>query len=40
MSINTADNLFGKMIAAERKQIPEERKSIVKCEITDIILRH
>ena len=27
------------MIAAELKQIPEERKSIVKREITDIIFR-
>ena len=36
MSINTADDLFGKMIAAELKQ----RKSIVKREITDIIFRH
>ena len=40
MSTNTADDLFGKMIAAELKQIPEERKSIVKREITDIIFRH
>ena len=40
MSTNTADDLFGKMIAAELKQIPEERKSIVKHKITDIIFRH
>ena len=40
MSINTADGLFGKVIAAELKQIPEERKSIVKRKITDIIFRH
>ena len=40
MSTNTADDLFGKMIAAELKQIPEERKSIVKREITDVIFRH
>ena len=40
MSTNTADDLFGKMIAAELKQIPEERKSIVKREITDIIFGH
>ena len=37
MSTNTANDLFGKIIAAELKQIPEERKSIVKREITDIV---
>ena len=40
MSTNNADDLFGKMNAAELKQIPEKRKSIVKREITDIIFRH
>ena len=39
-STNTADDSFGKMIAAELKQMPEGRKSIVKREITDIIFRH
>ena len=40
MSTNTADDSSGKMIAAELKQIPEERKSIVKREIEGIIFRH
>ena len=40
MFTNIADDLFGKMISAELKQIPEKRKSIVKREITDIIFRH
>ena len=40
MSTNTTDDLFGKMITAELKHIPEKKKSIVKREITDIIFRH
>ena len=39
-TVTTADDLFGKMIAAELKLLPEKRKRIVKQEITTVLYRH
>ena len=38
--VDSADDLFEKMIAAELKEIPEERKGVIKQEITTILYRH
>ena len=38
--VDSADSLFGRMVATELKQIPEERKRVIKQEITTILYRH
>ena len=39
-SVDSAGDLFGKMVAAESKQIPDERKRVIKPEMTTILYRY
>ena len=38
--VDDADDVFGKMVAAELKEIPKERKALVKHEINNVLFKH